>query len=327
MKILFFTDTHLRSTTPENRIDDIVETMREKLTEVVHIANSNKVSAVIHGGDLFDVPNPGLATMGELVSIFKNFEAPVYIVNGNHDIYGHNIATLNRTLLGFLVAVGNFVLLTREPMYIDDGNVRVQLTGAGYQYDIDDDVSYYLISKNNCDVAIHTVHGMLLNKVMFPEIKYTLIDDIKDKTDADITLTGHYHLGFDEVIYHNKYFFNPGSIVRLSNHPAEIRRMPQVLLIELGAKIEYRYITLQCAKSGLEVLDRNKIEEVRFREEKRAYFLQEIRAAAGTKRTDPYSILDAVVKDKQESEGLSKDVIDEVKRRFAEAEALLKGGM
>lgn len=327
MKFLFFTDTHLRSTTPENRTDDIVETMKEKLTEVVQIANDNKVSAVIHGGDLFDIPNPGLGTMGDLVGIFKGLEAPMYIVNGNHDIYGHNIATLNRTLLGFLIAMGNITLLTREPVYVDDGNVRVQLTGAGYQYDIDDDISSYVVSKDNCDVAIHIVHGMLLNRAVFPDVRYTLVDDIKDKTHADITLAGHYHLGFDEVIYNGKYFFNPGSIVRLSNHPAEIKRMPKVLLIDLDSGIAYRYIKLKCAKAGPEVLDRSKVEEARFREEKRAYFLQEIRAAAGTRRTDPYSILDAVVKARQDSEGLSKDVVDEVKRRFAEAEAALKGGM
>ncbi|WP_026486353.1 metallophosphoesterase family protein [Caldanaerobius polysaccharolyticus] len=327
MRLLFFTDTHLRSTTPESRTDDMVETMKKKLSEIVEIANGYSVTAVIHGGDLFDMPSPGLGAMGDLVGIFNRLQAPVYIINGNHDIYGHNISTLSRTLLGFLIAMGSFTILSRQPVYVDDGNVRVQLTGAGYHYDIDDDPSSYVVSKKNCDIAIHVAHGMLLDKAVFPGGNYTLIDDVKDRTEADITLVGHYHMGFDEVVYNGKYFFNPGSVVRLSSHPAEMRRLPQVLLLDLNGRIDYRYIKLKCARPGPEVLDRTKIEQAHFRAEKRAYFLQEIRAAAGTSRKDPYGILEEVIKDRQDSEGLSREVVDEVRRRFAEAEAMLKGGV
>lgn len=38
MRILFFTDTHIRGTNPQNRKDNFVETLFRKLEEVFDIA-------------------------------------------------------------------------------------------------------------------------------------------------------------------------------------------------------------------------------------------------------------------------------------------------
>ena len=327
MRKLLFTDTHFRSTSPENSLEDIVETAKKKIEEVVQIANDYEVRAVLHGGDLFDIPNPGLSVMGEIISIMRKFKAPIYIINGNHDIYGHNIMTLNRTLLGFLSAIGMFDIINGRTVTIKDRNAVVNITGSGYQYNIDGlDKSAYLVKKKDCDVAIHMVHGMLLDKAAFPGTEYTLIDDIKDKTQADVTISGHYHLGFNEVHYKDKYFVNPGSLLRLSNHPSEISRMPKVLLIDIDGGINLKYITLKCAKAGYEVLDRSKIEEKKYRLQKLNNFLSDIKASS-ISRTDPYSILDSIIKsDEMDGRKLSEDVIDEIRLRFAEAEeAYAKG--
>jgi DNA repair exonuclease SbcCD nuclease subunit len=325
VKFLYITDTHLRGTTPENRKDDLPETLKEKLTEVVELANEFQVAALLHGGDLFDLANPGLATMGTLLQPLKKLECPIYIVPGNHDIYGQNILTLPRTLLGFLGAMGTVNILGEEPVYLDDGNARVQLTGAAYHYDIDDGSGEkYVVKKENCDVAIHLAHGMLLDKNIFPTAAYTLIDAVRDRTEADYTLVGHNHLGFPEVEYNGKWFINPGGLVRLSNHVKEISRIPQVLLIEIeGNKATHRLIPLKSARPGEEILDRSKAEDTAFRAAQRANFLQAVRASAQTVKTDPYSILDEILKDsKLVGEGtLAQAVKDEARRRFAEVEA------
>ena len=44
---------------------------------------------------------------------------------------------------------------------------------------------------------------------------YTLIDEILE-TEADVTLSGHYHAGFDTKCIDKKYFINPGSLVELT---------------------------------------------------------------------------------------------------------------
>ena len=57
MRILFFTDTHIRGTNPQNRKDNFPETLYLKMEEVFDIAKKNNVDILLHGGDIFDRPD------------------------------------------------------------------------------------------------------------------------------------------------------------------------------------------------------------------------------------------------------------------------------
>jgi DNA repair exonuclease SbcCD nuclease subunit len=296
MRLLYVTDTHLRGVAPRNRTDDFAATLKAKLHEVVDLANRLEVAAVLHGGDIFDVPMPGLAATGEFAGILRRLRAPLYIVPGNHDLHGQNPSTLTRTLLGFLGRWEVIMILDRKPVYLDDGNVRVQITGAPYHFAIDDDGRDYVIEKHNCDVAVHICHGALLDRGFGPMVKFTLIDDIAMLTEADYTLCGHYHLGYPEVYREGKWFLNPGAMVRLSASQAEMERWPSVVVLFVeGERARHEIIRLKSARPGLEVLDRSRIEDTSFRARKRQEFLQVIRqitAHAGyMARTDPEAIL------------------------------------
>lgn len=323
MKLLYITDTHLRGTTPENRKDNLPQNLKAKLQEVVEMAASYDVFALLHGGDLFDLAVPGLAVTAELLQPLKELKCPIYIVPGNHDLYGRNLFTLPRTLLGFLGRMGNLNLVGEEPIYLDDGDIRVQLSGTPYHYDVDrGDGSKYIIKKRNCDVAVHLAHGMLVDKSIFPGADYILIDSIKEETEADFTLIGHNHLGFAPYEYQGKWFINPGGLVRLSNHLKEISRRPQALLLDLeGVKPSFELIPLKTAKPGEEVLDRSKAEDAAFRAAQRADFLQAVWAGVESAKIDPYSILNEILNGSQ----VNQIVKDEAYRRLMEAEAEFKG--
>jgi len=324
MRLLYLTDTHLRANTPANRRDNLVETFHAKLAEVVALAETYGVQAVLHGGDLFETPNPGLAAAGELLRGFLTALArrgiPFYITPGNHEMFGHNPATLHRTLLGFMGQIGVVHILGRTPHYLDDGNVRVQLTGTPFHVDIDrrERAQDYAVEKKGCDVAVHVVHGMLCHRVLFPGAAYTLVDEIKDLTEADFTLAGHNHLGFPEICHNGRWFLNPGALVRLSNHPRDMQRLPAVVLLDLDNGPSFRILTLKCARPGEEVLDRSAVEQEAFREARRASFLAAVRAAARTPRTDPVGILEEVLDARSD---LEPRVKEEARRRFAEAQA------
>ncbi|MEW6573803.1 MAG: metallophosphoesterase [Bacillota bacterium] len=295
MRLLFVTDTHLRGVAPRNRTDDFVETLVAKLREVVQLANELGVTAVLHGGDVFDIPVPGLAATGEFATVLRGLEAPLYIVPGNHDLHGQNPATLMRTLLGFLGRWGVIRILDNTPVYLEDGNVRVQVSGAPYHFAIDDGGGDYIVKKKNCDVAIHICHGALLNRSFGPMVKYTLIDDIAELTEADYTFCGHYHLGYNDVYRDGKWFINPGALVRLSASPGEISRWPSVVVVFIeGGKVRHEIYRLKNARPGNEVLDKTAIEDSAFRAKKREEFLQTVRqitSKTGFARTDPQAIL------------------------------------
>ncbi|MGE5379587.1 MAG: metallophosphoesterase family protein [Methylocystaceae bacterium] len=317
MRILFFTDTHLRSVTPQNRTDNLPQALAAKLEEVVKLARDWSADLILHGGDLFDVPNPGLAQAGEYLSILKQITCPLYIVPGNHDLYGGNLSTLPRTLLGLLTRLGYLQLLLPEnPLIIEERGVRYCLTGQGYHYDIDRSPKGrgYNIERRNADCFIHVVHGMLLEKGGFPG-EHTLIDEIEHP--ADITLSGHYHLGFGVVERQGHLFVNPGALVRLTNHPVEMNRQPAVALINTADGLNCEIRPLASACPGAEVLSREATELHLSRQRQLEIFSSEIKAAADMKKVNVEKVLEDLL---IENNDLSSEVKAEARRRLGQAQ-------
>src|SRR5690625_1104720 len=233
MKFLYVTDTHIRGTTPKNRMDAYVDTLFEKLTEVVHLANGEKVDVLLHGGDVFDRPDLAPNIVGQFAKIFIQANMPIYVVAGNHDTFGHNPMTTPRTMLGLLDSFGVMnVLEPGEPVVIEKGDLRVQITGQPYHYDLDQrdvKLDYYPANETKADYLIHLVHSMLVDQALPEGIAYTMIDHIWG-TSADILLTGHYHGGFGIKERNGTYICNPGALARVNNHWTEINRMPKVII-------------------------------------------------------------------------------------------------
>lgn len=317
MKLLFFTDTHIRGTTPKNRKDIFVETIEKKLLEIISIIKENHIDFVLHGGDLFDRPDISIAIASKFAMLLDRINVPIYLISGNHDIFGHNPSTINRTMLGLLDALNIVKLInSNDRIILEKGNIKIQLTGQPYIYDIDKPLNrnYYLINEinENVNYTIHMVHGMLLDRPFIKGIPYTLIDDIKD-TYADITLSGHYHSGFKTVEIDNKYFVNPGSLVRITNSLNEIDRKPQVVLIELNESITITNIPLSTAQPGIQILDRGEIEKNLFKNERIFEFKQSINAALDFEKMDINQVLIEV----SNAEGIEDKVIAEALRRIA----------
>lgn len=317
LKLLFFTDTHIRGTTPKNRKDIFVDTIEQKLIEINHIIKENNVDFVLHGGDLFDRPDISIAVASRFAMILDKIPVPFYLISGNHDIYGHNPETVNRTMLGLLDTLGVVKLIKNgEKIILKKDNIKVQLTGQPYVYDIDtpDHLDYYLLKEKDDDVnySIHMVHGMLLDRPFIKGIPYTLIDDIKD-TLADITLSGHYHAGFKLTNINGKYFINPGSLVRITNSLKEIERIPQVVLIDLEKSIIIKEIPLKTALPGEEVLDRKEIENNLFKRERIFEFKQTIDAALDFEKMD----INEVLMEVSNAEHVENEVKVEALRRIA----------
>lgn len=322
MRILFFTDTHIRGTNPQNRKDNFSETLYQKVEEVFDIAQKNNVDILLHGGDIFDRPDISPSLVRDLILLISKYSLPIYAVAGNHDIYGQNPLTLNRTMLGLLDGADVVRLLKPgEKLYFTEGNKKIQLTGQHYFYGIDADYgkkSYIIKKDSDVDIAIHMVHGMLLEKPFFEGMAYTLIDEILE-TQADITLSGHYHAGFSTKCIDDKYFINPGSLVRINNSLNEFLRMPKVVILNLEDEIKIEEIYLTKALPGEEVLDRTKVEALSFREKKLSEFIQSVYSTGQYDTFDINNILEQISK----QQNLKDEVIMEALRRIGKAQELL----
>lgn len=316
MKILYFTDTHIRGTNPKNRTDNFTQALANKISEIIELTNDLEIDYIIHGGDLFDRPDLSVAVVSRFAKLLRKIKAPFYIVCGNHDIFGHNPKTIDRTMLGLLDSL-DFINVIEEgkKVILKKDDIKVQLTGQPYVYDIDlEPKDRYLITEVDLDVdyAIHVVHGMLLDKPFVKGVPYTLIDEIK-QTNANITLSGHYHAGFKTQIIDGKYFINPGSLVRITNSLEEISRAPKAVLIDLDKSIHIEYIDLKSAQEGNLVLDREKMEKSIFKGEQLLEFKQIVESSIDFEKMDINDLLIEV----SAAEGISSDVKEEALKRIA----------
>lgn len=320
IRILFLTDTHIRGNSPRGRTDNLPETLVSKLKEVAGIAENYNVNAIMHGGDLFDTPGPSLSVSSQFLAIFRQMPAPVYIIAGNHDLFGQNPQTLHRTMLGLAAELGVFrILQPGVPAYLKGGNITVQLTGQHFHYDIDrrDPNLDYVVSEVSADVAIHMVHGMLLDRPVFPGAPCTLLENIAGETKATFTLAGHAHLGFRDFEWEGKFFINPGALVRLSALPQEIKRKPAVLLLDFSTgSSKFKKIFLESALPGEDVLDRAHIEQAEFQKEKLSLLIQGIKSGGDYRITRLEEIINTIAA----REGISSGVREEALLRLAKVQ-------
>lgn len=261
-RFLSFTDTHHTMLNPTHRLDNLFLTTIQKVEEIAQVAKDLKVDAVFHEGDLYHSPiiSDTVATIiGQLYKKFDN----LFILPGNHDLKGNNINTLNQTKLGLMTGLGIGKIVNYGDIYkFEKNGITVQLTGSPSDFDINNDKEKFILRQKECDIAIHLVHAMLLQQdAKFG--KYMPIREIQEETVADITISGDFHLGFDPIEYNGKVFLNSGAIARRTILMDEINRMPQYAIINIydDKSFDYEYIPLKCAKKGIEVLDRSKMEE------------------------------------------------------------------
>ncbi|WP_096199431.1 metallophosphoesterase family protein [Bacillus sp. FJAT-45350] len=326
MKFLYFTDTHIRGTTPKNRLDTFSETLKKKIEEIISIGNREKVDVFLHGGDVFDRPDISPNIVGQFAKIFRQAEAPIIAISGNHDTFGHNPDTITRTMLGLLDAFGIMKVIDQEnPVVIEKNGVVVQISGQPYHYDLDQrdvKLDYYPENKHNADICIHMVHSMLVEKALPEGIPHTLVDHIWTTT-ADVVLTGHFHGGFGIKENQGKFICNPGAIARVNNHWSEISRLPTIILGEITneKKIILKQQVLTVAEKGEEVLDRSFLEKAVFKEEKLTAFIQQVKEQNEFQALRVNDIIDEIASMSNVEEEVRKEAL----RRISMVEEMWEG--
>jgi DNA repair protein SbcD/Mre11 len=340
VKILYLTDTHIRGTTPRNRLDDFALALQEKLREVVALAREHGVHAILHGGDLFDRPDVAPAVALDFLRVLMDAPCPIYGIAGNHDVFGFNPETVPRTMLGLFDGFRLFRLIKPgEVVVLEQDGLKVQVTGQEFHAELDRRnpiLDYCIVPAGQggslherlpeADFAIHLTHGMLLDKPFFEGISHTLLDQVMGQTAADITFGGHYHPGWSKVHEVDGHLFiNPGALVRLGNQAADYRRPIQVVLLDLekGQKPRHQMIRLASARPGDDVLDRTQEEAQMARERALADFIQGIGDATQFEVLEVQTIMERIA----ENQGLPPQVREEALRRLGQAqEELAQGG-
>ncbi|MNQ32097.1 chromosome segregation protein [compost metagenome] len=245
--------------------------------ELKDVAKKEDVTAVLIGGDVFDTPKISQRLYNKLQRVLKKISVPVYVVPGNHDIFGQTTETLEDTMLGSLDAGGVIELITRDHggvMLSGDG-ITISLQAQEYNDDLDhgnpDD--YEVVINPMADYHILMTHSMLTEKPFIGH--HTLVKDVHSS--ADIILGAHYHPGFDIIEQGNTTFVGPGAMARLEATKTEASRTLQYAIIDIDSTgYDVALHPFKNQRAGKDIFDLQSIREERVRKDALSAFRKQV---------------------------------------------------
>lgn len=245
IKILQFSDTHHHITAPyATRTGEYHSQIMNKVAEAIQIAKSENVDAIVHDGDVFHSPVPEYEVLNDVMELYEQFEKPIYVNPGNHDMLGDDIKSLKHTGLGTLEKSRLVHILRDKSDYrtiIKDG-ITLGIFGTPFN-EMATPSDLMLQKPSGIDFTYHSIHHMLIAQKFNKMVKYISVEEIMD-TEADVTSCGHNHIGMAPFIYENKLFLSNGSISRLRK--PEMAHQPKVTIIEYsesGVNFRHHYLT------------------------------------------------------------------------------------
>ena len=316
MKFIILGDMHIRGDNPRNRIGNYYQDCKKKLQEIFDIAEEHSAE-IIQVGDVFNSPTISLNILSDLVTFLWNQGKMIYTVPGNHDIFAHNLSTLNRTALGFLINTG-YMKDVNKCKFSSYYEPKVVLIGRGFDHTLDHDYSEYILQDKYKDIEkkILVIHGMLLPESPGFEMRHSTIDRVAEITNADVIISGHYHEPFMKRCK-DKLFINPGALMRISATNAEIERTPQVVLLDTDKLNDQLYmpeiIKLNTAKPGFEILDRTQIEVNELRAENMKRFIESLEFNSEAQYMNIQEIIEQIA----EREGMQVEIARKALERIS----------
>lgn len=250
LAFLFRTDVHAADRSPSSWKGDYPAEIFSNLEQIGALAKAHKCQAVLDGGDFFHVKAANRNSHSLIVRITKIHSAypcEVWCIEGNHDISGNNLGTIEQQPLGVLYESKVFRHL-REEVFEDD-ELRVRVVGVPYDPDLTLD-RLRAIQKQPGDTHLIAIVHALAGKnppahvedfFGEPVFKYeSLVTD----SGPDVWCFGHWHRdqGIEEI--GGKYFVNQGSVSRGALVRENLERTPKVALIECSDEVKVTPIPL-----------------------------------------------------------------------------------
>jgi len=250
----FWTDTHARFETPEERTDNFFQSLLLKLEEVGQIFKDEKVDYTLFGGDLYDSDTVAKSVITGIQTVLRAWQLPIIGVVGSHDYIGYQMKSLKSTALGITESAGIIDIIGGyghpHAIMLNNHDTKVNIVGKPHTYTFTDSKDNMYVEKDlSSTYQIQIVHADL--NVKPAPWRHILVQD--GLTDSDLVLSGHYHPGWEYPVTmrgrddaHNVSFINPGSIARMKN--TGTRRIPRVCIITVdGNQCTYNFIELKSA--------------------------------------------------------------------------------
>lgn len=233
-KILFIGDIHGKATNPLKRLCNYNDDLFAKLTWIRDYANTNKIDAIVHLGDIFDKPEATDEWKNKFIQIWKQYNGKFYSIIGLlHDLFFNNEQSYIKTCLYNLELSGVLEVLDNTTTNI--GNDVELISLHMKTKESKKQLRSLKANKERHTILLaHQFYEWDLDK----SAGFTEEELLAIPFKCDLIL-GHDHRQHKTEYVNNVNVFRPGSLMRTELSETTIEQKPRILLYDNG---NYSYV-------------------------------------------------------------------------------------
>ena len=233
--LLQINDTHLAESPPGSRTTGYCMEILCKLEWCVRLAEQHNVDAIVHAGDWFHskyAHKTPYWLINKVIDIIKGSKRLWLTVPGNHD-YPPGFGDLTRQPYWTLVASGAVIDVPRTPYRFNDGTIV-----GGVEY-IDEHAATKILKRwdmfDGPSPAVLILHQLIEPQKLGQVYEFIEANELEGL--ARVILYGHVHEDHGVYKIGETHFCNPGALSRGSLSEGDLKRAPQVALINVSSDI------------------------------------------------------------------------------------------
>ena len=298
MKFLLTGDWHIDNNKPGRRTDDYWNTVKNKISFILHLAVEEK-AVILQPGDFFNSHKASDFLKRYMIQKMRNLNITVLTVFGQHDLRYHS-SNIKNTPLGVLQAAGVVDILDFDP--IDYTGVSVY--GASWWEEIPK-----LIDTQRTNILV--THKMIIKdeKLWEGQEDATMGNILLKSSGFDLILSGDNHSHFTISTKTGKHLVNCGSLLRTAIDQSD--HVPTVYIYDTVKKTITPHVVPH--KPFSEVFDLSKYEAEKERDEKLEAFLTRMTGEVELEGLDFIKNMDTYVsQNEQEIDEMTLGIIEEV---------------
>lgn len=224
-KIGFSCDLHFDNRTPESRVDDIMETARRKLEDMLKKCQERNVKHLFFEGDIVNrlqISFEAINTLGETFLAFKEAGIELYTICGNHDILRNSMERIERSPIQTLFTFGVIKHINASTRVII--NKRVMITPVDY-------TEYPPIADDSASINILLAHMFYNASELIADDRHNLTKEAVRKLGYDLIVLGHDHEEYAIAQCGKTWIVRSGSIIRGTAHNYNFKREPKFIVL------------------------------------------------------------------------------------------------
>jgi len=269
IKFITFTDVHISDTNPQSRLGCYRDDILDKLNMIGMLGNKLGVDFFVCAGDMYNLKAPmrnSHLLNNMLINTFSRYKAPLYMIEGNHDLTNDSYENFEKQPISVLYNSGAVNRLTGKTITIaskDDENFKMNLRGFPFTEAPDlTDRKEYPLANSGVDLSVCAMHlyatvngGNLFKQKLY---SYEDIAQLKD----DIFVLGHYHVDQGVEVVGSQHFINVGAVSRGSLSHDNIKRIPKVCVVT-------------CTKENNQITTETQVVKLKVRPASEVFILEE----------------------------------------------------